>query len=231
MTGRIAAFEFRLQLRNPVFWISGAIFFLLVFSSMTVDNVQIGARGPVHLNSPYALALTTLTMGVFFIFVTTAFVAGAAVRDEETGFAPILGSTPVGRGALVFGRFAGAWAAAALAFLFVPLGVVAGSLAPWVDRERLGPFLPGSHVFSYVFWALPTLFATGGLLYALATATRSMMAAYVGAVGLLVAFIAVRQVSSRMNLEAAAPWLDPFGLGAFSEATRYLSTAEKNEPK
>ena len=127
MTGRVAAFEFRLQLRNPVFWIAALFFFGLVFASVTVDEVRIGGRGPVHLNSPYALALTTLTMGVFYMFVTTAFVAGAAVRDAETGFAPILRSAPVGRDALVFGRFAGAWAAAALALLSIPLGVLVGS--------------------------------------------------------------------------------------------------------
>ena len=45
MFGRIAAFELRYQLRNPVFWVAGAFFFLMVFGSMTVDNIQIGGGG------------------------------------------------------------------------------------------------------------------------------------------------------------------------------------------
>ena len=31
MFGRIAAFEFRYQVRQPVFWVAAAFFFLIVF--------------------------------------------------------------------------------------------------------------------------------------------------------------------------------------------------------
>ncbi len=228
MFAAAAAFELRQQLRAPVFWVTGVLFALLVFATVTVDTVQIGGRGGVHLNSPYALSLTVLVMGVFYMFVTTAFVAGAAVRDGETGFGPILQSTPITPAAQVHGRFAGAFAAAALGFLFIPAGFAAGTLAPWLDAERLGPASPADYGAAYIVWGLPTLFATSAFLYALATATRSMMATYVGVVVLLAAVFAERLFASRMELSAAGAWLDPFGLGDFAHATRYASTAEKN---
>jgi hypothetical protein len=71
MLGRIAAFELRYQLRNPVFWVSGAFFFLMVFGSVTVDDIQIGGGGGgVHKNAPAAIAMTHLVMSIFFIFVS-----------------------------------------------------------------------------------------------------------------------------------------------------------------
>ncbi|MFY7855646.1 MAG: hypothetical protein ACOVQT_05860, partial [Rubrivivax sp.] len=93
----VALFELRLLLRSPVFWIGFVIFFLLTFGAITVDEIQIGSAGNVKLNSPYAIAQTLGIMSVFGIFVATAFVAGAVIRDDETGFAPLLRSTRVGK--------------------------------------------------------------------------------------------------------------------------------------
>ena len=55
MLRAIAAFELRYQLRSPVFWVGCLIFFLLTFGSITVDQVQIGSRGNVHVNAPFAI--------------------------------------------------------------------------------------------------------------------------------------------------------------------------------
>ena len=110
----VAAFEWRLQVRSAVLWVGFALFFLLAFGATTVDQIQIGARGNVHINAPYAILQTTGIMSVFAVFVVVALVAGTVVRDEETGFAPILRSTRLGRGAYLGGRFLGALAAALL---------------------------------------------------------------------------------------------------------------------
>ena len=58
MFGKIAAFELRYQLRQPIFWIAGLIFFLLVFGSVTIDQITIGSGGNIHKNSPQAIGQT-----------------------------------------------------------------------------------------------------------------------------------------------------------------------------
>lgn len=55
------------------------------------------------------------------MFVTTAFVANVIVRDDESGFGPMVRATRVAKFDYLFGRFAGATFAGALAFLVVPL--------------------------------------------------------------------------------------------------------------
>ena len=229
MLGRIAAFELRYQLRQPVFWVASAFFFLLVFGSMTVDNIQVGGGGGgVHKNAPTAIAMTHLVMSIFFIFVTAAQVANVIVRDDETGFGPLVRSTRITRLDYLLGRFSGAFAAACLVFLTVPIGMFLGSLAPWVDPETLGPNRLGDYAYAYGALALPSIFLTSALFFALATATRSMMATYIGATALLILWVIMGTVASRQEMRDLAAWLDPFGGIALGEAIRYYTTFESN---
>ena len=228
MFAKIATFELRYQLKNPVFWVAAGLFFLLTFGSVTIDQIQIGGRGATHVNSPYAIATTLLTLQVFFMFVTTAFVANVVVRDDDTGFGPILRATRVDKASYLFGRFTGACVAACLAFAFVPLAMMLGAAMPWLDPEKVGAFRPGDYLFVYLVFSVPTIFATGAIFFALATVTRSMMATYLGVVALLVLFLISQAVLSKLELRAVQPWTEPFGAGAMAQATRYFTTAERN---
>jgi len=103
----ITGFEIRYQLRNPVFWVSIAVFFLLGFGLTASENVSIGTPGAVHENAPYAISVATALLSVFYLFVITAFVANAIVRDETSGFAPIVRATSVTNWQIVIGRWIG----------------------------------------------------------------------------------------------------------------------------
>lgn len=52
MLSKIAGFEVRYQLFSPVFIAVFAIFFLLVFGGVTIDNIQVGGGGATNINSP-----------------------------------------------------------------------------------------------------------------------------------------------------------------------------------
>ena len=44
---------------------------------------QLGTPGEVHKNSPYAIAIATAVLTLFYMFVVTAFVSNAMVRDDR----------------------------------------------------------------------------------------------------------------------------------------------------
>ena len=117
MFASVSGFEARYQLRNPVLWVSFGIFFLLTFGAVTVDQIQIGDTSNIKQNSPFAIVQTVFIMSIFALFAVTAFVANSVTRDDETGFGPILRATPLNKAAYLYGRFAGAYLAAALGFL------------------------------------------------------------------------------------------------------------------
>lgn len=228
MFGKIAAFEFRYQLRQPVFWVVVILFFLLTFGSVTVDQIQIGSGGNVHRNSPFAIAQVSIILTLFYMFVTTAFVANVIVRDVDTGFGPIIRSTRVTRGDYLFGRFLGAFGAAALAFVVVPVAVWLGSLMPWLDPETLGPNQIGHYAFAYFVIALPGVFLTSAAFFTLATVTRSMMLTYVGVVAFFVAWLVATAALDRPEFEGVMAVVEPFGAAAYGLATRYWTAAERN---
>jgi len=124
----ITGFEIRYQLRNPVFWVAVAIFFLMGFGITASENVRIGTPGAVHENAPYAIAVATAAFSPFYLFVITAFVANAIVRDDSSGFAPIVRATAVTARQIVIGRFLGGLFIAWLGYLAIPVGAALESL-------------------------------------------------------------------------------------------------------
>jgi ABC-2 type transport system permease protein len=224
----VAGFEIRQQIRSPLFAIVTTLFFLLVFGFMASDQISIGDTANVHKNSPFAIGQTHLVMGLFFMFAATAFVAGSVVRDDETGFGPILRSAPLAKFDYLYGRFFGAFAAAALAFLAVPAAMLVGQFLPWIDPDKIGPFRPDALAFAYVLLALPIIFLTSALFFTVATAARSMAWTFVAVIILVVAYTFGAIILATPDLEAPLARWDPLGLFMFDVVTQYWTAADRN---
>lgn len=229
MLAQIARFEFRYLLRNPLLWVTAALTFALFFVSMSVDGFELGSEGGLLGNAAYATLRNYLVVSVIFMFVTTAFVANVVIRDDETGFGPIVRSTRITRFEYLIGRFLGAFAVAALCMLVVPLAICLGTLMPWADPTALGPNRLVDHLYGYFLLALPNLFIHAAVFFALATITRSMMATYLGVIGFVSGFFVLASAfEDRPQLQTAVALADPFGGRALSDATRYWTVAERN---
>ncbi|HEY5710597.1 MAG TPA: M1 family aminopeptidase [Allosphingosinicella sp.] len=230
MLRRIAGFEFRYQLKNPVFWVAVVAFFLFSYGFAASPIVKIGgAGGNTHQNGPFSIAQVQAVFSLFYMFITTAFVANVIVRDDDTGFGPIVRSTRVTKFDYLIGRFFGAVLIAAFAFLAIPLGIWIGSAMPWVDSETVGPDRLIYYAWPYFVLALPNILITSAIFFTLATATRSMMATYVGVIAFLILFSIVNATLGREpDYRVLAAMADPFGMGAMEEATRYWTAAERN---
>ncbi len=228
MFGRIAAFEFRYQLRNPVFWVAVIVFFLLAFALAATPSFPLGG-GNVHRNSPMALIRLQTSFNLFYMFITTAFVANVVVRDDETGFAAIVRSTRITRFQYLIGRFSGAFLAAAAAWLVIPVAMWVATLMPWLDPDTLGPNRIGGYAYGLFVFGLPDVLLTSALFFAAATLTRSMMWTYVCAVAVFLAwFVLVQIASQRPEYGDWFGMFEPFGQAALSRTVRYWTPAELN---
>ena len=229
MFGSIALFELRYQLRNPVFWVALVIFFLLTFGATASESIQIGGGGNVKVNAPFAILRTQLILTLFFMFVTTAFVANVVVRDDDSGFGPMVRSTQVSKFSYLIGRFTGASIAALLAFMVVPFAVFLGSLMPWVDPETVGPNRFADYAVSYAVFAAPTVLMLCALFFAVATMTRSMMYSYVAVVVFLALYIGFDVIAEQEpDYRDFAALVDPLGFSTVANEVRYWTAAELN---
>ena len=229
MLTHIARFEFRYLLRNPLVWVTAAAVFALFFVAMSVTGFELASEGGLHENAAYAMLRNYVVVSVFFMFVTASFVANAVIRDDETGFGPIVRSTPITKLQYLAGRFLGAFAVAALCMLVLPLGTLVGSAMPWADPATLGPNRLADHLYGYFLLALPNLLVTSAVFFALATITRSMMATYLAVLGFVSGFVILQNAyGDRPRLETAIALAEPFGARALRDATRYWTVAERN---
>ena len=231
MLAKIAAFEFRYQIKQPAFWVVSILFFLLSFGLVAAsDNIQIGGTGGnVFVNAASTIIFTHMVLSLFFLLGTVALVANSVARDSTTGFGPLINATPINRFDYVLGRFFGSFGAAALAYTSISVGLIFGTFMPWIDPETLQALRLGDYAYAYLFFGLPAVFFTSAVVFTLATLTRSMMASYVGAVGLIILYFVVNgTLLSKPEMRELGAWLEPLGIGAFSELTRYWTADEKN---
>jgi len=206
----IARFELRQQLRSHVFWIVFAISFLMVAGALNVEALRVGISAE---RGAALIVRTHLVWSLFYMFTAAAFAGDAVLRDEASGFDPIMRAAPVRPRERLLGRFLGSYAATALCFLSVP-----AALLIW---SGLGADLRLVGIIGYalVVLALPNLLVSLAVFFALAAAVRSLIGAMLGAVALLALYGVGQGGGSGLTLA------EPFGFAAWAEAASGWSDA------
>ena len=226
--------EIKSALKRPMVYIFLVSIGLLSFGAIVSDNVQIGGSvGNVMKNAPYVI---TQFVGILSIMIgalaAVAFFNNAALRDYNNQFNEILFSTPISKASFFFGRFFGALVLATIPLLGVYLGVILGSvLGPimgTIGAERIGPLFLETFVNNYLLFILPNMFFVGVIIFALAIKFKSTVVSFVGALGLIIAYIIAGTLLSDVDNETIAALADTFGVRAWSVESRYFTPMEKN---
>ena len=229
MLRHILQFELRYWLRRPMPWVFLFINALLVFFAVTSDDITIGqSYGSIHKNAPFVALGMYANMSVIALLMSTAFVQGAALRDFNYDTHQIIFSTPLRKFAYLMGRYLGAALMACLPLLGISLAILAGGLAPWLDAEQVGPVYWSAHLNGLLLFGLPNTLLICSIVFAIAVLTRSTIASFVGAIGVLVAYAVAGNLTSDLDNEQLAMLLDPFGLNTFELMTKYWTVADKN---
>ncbi|WP_199610044.1 ABC transporter permease/M1 family aminopeptidase [Flocculibacter collagenilyticus] len=228
MFAKMFAFEWRYYLRQPSFYVTCLIFFLLPFLATVSENIQIGGGGNVLYNGSFAITQTMLILGLFSMFLVINFVANTATRNDTSQMAEIIYSKPINAFSYQLGRFFGTYFITVLVFAMVPLGIMLGCAMPWVDAERVGPTNLAFYGTTFFYFTMPTLFVLACLFYSAAVRFRSLMAVYLAAVALFILYIATGSLLDDPQYRTLSALSDPFGLRTFADISRYWTVHERN---
>ena len=222
-------FDLRHQLRQPLLWLSGLIFGLMAFGAASSDAVQVGgAVGNVYRNSPMVIAQFLGVFTVVAMFIVTIFISGPVLRDVELGMSDMIFATPMKKRDYLLGRFLAGLVACLSIFVLISIGIMVGTVMPWVDVARVGPFSISPYLWGFAVFVIPNLLLIGAFLMLLAATTRSMLLVYVGVIVFFVLWSVAGVFSRDISNEWLAVLMDPFGLRAFGRMTRYFSVTEAN---
>lgn len=228
MLRNIAGFEIKYQIASPVFIAVYAIFFLLTFGGVTIDQVQIGSTGAVNVNSPTAIATNILIWSIFGLFIPTAFLVSGILRDAHFKIQDIFYTTSVKENEYLIGRFIGGYFVTLLAFTSVPIAIMIGAQMPWLDPENVGPFVLQHYLYHFFVFGAVNLLVVGLIMFTVANLTRSNIATYTALVALLILYFVGIAFANEPEFRQIAALMDPFGFSTYGEVTRYWTPAEQN---
>ncbi len=230
----LLGFEWRFHTRRLTF---AAAALLISGMAAVMVSTQYGGQA-VHVNSPYSVTLSLGLLSLICVLVMTIFCTNAVLRDVEHGMTELVFSRPIGKTRYLASRFLGVLLAG---MTVMTIGAVVLMLAPFmmaIAPDRLGPVRLSSYAWPLLTLVLPNLIVASSVLIAVATFTRSTIATYVGGIALYALYwVTALLVSSPLMAGVAPPsaeelaraaLLDPFGLSAFFEQTRYWLPAERD---
>ena len=221
-------FECRYQLRSPLFLILSMVFFLLAFMLMASEDLSLGGvSGNLNLNAAWTVVFTQFFFSMIGMLAAISIVSQAITRDYELKTAEILFSTGVSERGFLLGRFVAGCLFGILVGVAALLGTMFATLMPWLDQERLGEFVAAPYLYGLLVVTIPNVFLTSAIFFTVAALSRSMIAAFSLAVGFFVLNIVVSALTDPEQIQLLA-LVDPFGISAFAEVSRYWTVFERN---
>lgn len=229
----LLAFEIRYQ--GWRFTFLATVLLLVIMPLITVAT----AFGPQAdaVNGAFIVTETMGLISLIAVFALPMLCVHAALRDDEHGMRALVESRPVSRLTVLTVRFAGVLLLmlTSLALSTVVLAVLP-SVMP-VPADRLTTFRTEPYLRAFLLLTVPNALWCTALLFAVAAATRSTLATFVASIGIYAGYmVTAMMVDSPImagtrpptpELLARAALLDPFGLSAFFEQTRYLTPVER----
>ena len=229
MLSKIAGFEVRYQLFSPMFIAVFSIFFLMFFAVITSDASGMFRAGATNINAPIVFSMLMIVSSLFGGFIPAVFLSSGVLRDQTYKTEEIFFTRPVRESDFILGRFLGGFIATALCFASVPLGLLVGSLMPWLDPELIGPTNLGFIAYDFVTLGLVNMWVMGTILFTVANLSRNMMLVWAAFIGLIVLYIITKIIANGSpELAQLMAYIDPFGSTAHRAVSRYWTTFEEN---
>ena len=230
MLWRICRFELRYQLRRYWTWLGFAAVSGIVYLTAEGAPVDDATYASTFINSSFTVAMNTVIGCLVWLLVAAPVAGEAAARDASTRMHPLTYTTPVRKRDYLGGRFLAAFLLNATILLGVTVGILLAAYRPGVPDQYVGPLRVAAFLYPYLFIALPNVFLTTSVQFAIAALGRRPMAAYLGSILVFfVAYVVGLIVAFALRNPDLSKLLDPIGpFFIFGELPAGWTPVEKN---
>jgi hypothetical protein len=232
----IAAYELRYRFRMLstylYFFIFLAVSFLIVClagGAFPGVNMNIGRGGDyIFFNGPTFIMTIFAIFMVFGTIIIAAVFGSSAVRDFESNAFALYFTKPVSKTSYVGGRFLGSSLTVMFIFSSISLGILLGTMMPFMEARNLGPNHLINYLQPYYYIVLPNLIFMGLAFFGTSLFTRRVMSAYIVALVMFVGYMLASVLMGDVVTNHYGSLVDPFGMSSWSYDTRYWPTADYN---
>ncbi len=225
----IVRFEIACQARRAWPWLCAATLAVVAFLMTRDATLAEALHDEFFINSPFAIAKTTVAGCLIWLLVAAPMAGDAAARDVATGVYPLVYTLPISTTAYVAGRFLAAFGLNALMLLAVQAGMLLAIYLPGVDGTLVGPFRPEAFLTAYGFIALPNVLVATAVQFSVAARAGRPMAAFLGSMLLFFMAYVVGLFLFLQGRRDLANLLDPVGVHfILSDFSHLWTTHEKS---
>ncbi len=235
MYKRLFQFEAIYFSRQPLVYLGMVLFFFAGFlggstSGFTFPNV--------YKNSPYEIAYLTGILSLAGIFFTTLVIAQSSLRENDTRFDTVLFATPVPKNVYLPVRFISMLLVCVFPLAFATAGIFAGNSFAGLPADKFGEYKLMHYLYPFLVLAFPNILLTTSVITGTAILTKNKLLVYVTGLFIYILYIIGSVFSNSPLIAGSAPVppeqmalfakLDPFGMAAFFEQTRYWTAFQRN---
>lgn len=227
-------FEWYYHKTRPLFYIICILFlgigYFLGSSGIVFPNV--------HINSPYQVTYITGLLSLAAIFSITLSIAQSILREKETRFDMLVYASAVPRTAYLLSRFSSLLLIAVISLIMGIVGLYIGHSLSSLPADKLGAFSFSNYIRPLIILAIPNVFLSVTILCSTAWVSGNKLLVYVSGLFIYILYIIGSIFSNSPLMAGSAPSspgqmdlfakLDPFGMAAFFEQTRYWTALERN---
>lgn len=229
-------FELRIRCRSISSYLYFLMFFVLAFIMTLAAGgafagvmVSFGTSSKVFINSPLSVSLITGLLTALNLFIIAPVFGQAICKDYINNFDQIVFTTPLKIRNFLLGRFIGATIFSLFIISSVPLGMFTASVLPLILPSMLTKNTLGAYLYPIFTIALPNILLFGSIFFFTGSRTRKMTAIYIAATLLFLLWSVSGQLTREIDNRTIATLIDPLGLRAISETTRYWTVDQQNQ--
>lgn len=192
-----------------------------------------------YKNAPYIITYVIGIMSLVSIFTVTLLTAQGLLRERDSRFDGILYATPIQKSEYLSSRFISIFLIASLTFGLYVIGLYIGHRLFREHPEEFTDTGFGVYGYSFIVLALPNILFCTGIICSIGVLTKNKIAIYISGLFIYFLYWGIAMFSNSPMMANASPvsnetmqlmaQIDPFGLSAFFEQTRYWTALQRNQ--